>query len=643
MCGLVGVINTDGRPADAAVILRMMDAQRHRGPDDQGLHLGSLATGRQAAQKIDVPLTINNEYEFGIGFNRLSIIDVSARGHQPMMSNEGSALIAYNGEVYNAPVHRPALEAAGYKFRGHSDTEVILNLFCKHGIEGTLERLNGMFAFCLVDFANQEIFLARDRLGIKPLYVWEGNGTILFSSEIKSFLQHPSFRAEIETELLDEFLMFRYCTDEKTLLKGVRQIPPGHFMRITPVGNQIERYWSLSVRDHTGPGSMAEAVDGVSSHLKRSVGLRLISDVTLGSQLSGGLDSSLLTILAAKNHKSRLDAISIIFEDANYSEEKWIDQVREIEPLSVHKFFLDDDYFVDNFKRATWHLDQPLNHPNSIGILKIAEVAKPLVTVLLSGEGADELFGGYPRFSTAALLNNIDPLMPLLRGLFVRRGGRIGAFLAEIDYDLPSLVAAGSATLYPTACRELKPDFSMTGALASRRQIFAKTEGEFLARCIDFELQTYLRDILVRQDKMTMAHSIEARVPYLDHELVEYARTIPAKYLARAKGFGATERRTKGVLKKAALQYFDADFVYRKKSGFPLPLRRFFSDARFIELMEDQLLPGIHDRGLMDFAAIDRSWRRKNKDDGSSIQIVWIAAAFEMWAQKFLGGHMQAY
>jgi asparagine synthase (glutamine-hydrolysing) len=636
MCGLVGVYNTDGRPADARIIKRMMDTQRHRGPDDQGLHLGSLATGQETVGDLCNPPGAGGSHEFGVGFNRLSIIDLSSRGHQPMLSSDGMALIAYNGEVYNAPAFRSALEARGYGFRGHSDTEVILNLYCEHGINGTLERLNGMFAFCLADFGKREIILARDRLGIKPLYVWEGRGTLLFSSEVKSFLQHPSFRAELDADGVDEFMMFRYRADEKTLLKGVRQIPPGHFMRITPNGMTVERYWSLAERNSTGPTNMGDAVAGIRSHIERSVSLRLISDVTLGCQLSGGLDSSLLSVISARNQKSRLDAISITFADAEYSEERWMEQVREVEPISIHKFDLEDKYFVENFERATWHLDQPINHPNSIGILKIADVAKPLVTVLLSGEGADELLAGYPRFATALFLHRIAPAMPLLSGVLTRHRGRIGTFLAETGNDLPALVAAGSAALWPTVCRQIKPDFQLEAALASRRQIFAKTEGDFLGRCVDFELQTYLRDILVRQDKMTMAHSIEARVPYLDHELVEYARTIPSKYLAGALGFGKAERRTKRVLKETGLQYFGNDFVYRKKSGFSLPLHRFFNASQFVEQMEDQLLPGIRRRGLMNADAISHAWRDRSEAGETTIGTIWMAATFEMWAQKFL-------
>lgn len=641
MCGLTGIFNTDGSPVDTATVKRMMNVQRHRGPDDQGIHLGNLASGVNEVVDLNKPIKHQDCFNFGVAFNRLSIIDLSVRGHQPMQSTDGKTLIAYNGEVYNAASHRPELESIGYVFRGHSDTEVILNLYREHGIKGVLERLNGMFAFCLVDFSRQEIFLARDRLGIKPLYVWRRAGTFLFSSEVKSFLQHPLFRAEIDHEGLDEFTMFRYRAGDKTLLKDVNQIPPGNFMRLSPGKIKIEQYWHLKERGSYGPSGMVSAATGLQSHLKRSIDLRLISDVTLGCQLSGGLDSSLLTVLSARERASKLDAISITFGDAKYSEEQWIDQVRNVEPITIHKFKLGGNYFSDNFERATWHLDQPINHPNSIGILKIAEVAKPLVTVLLSGEGADELFAGYPRFRTAALMNFINPILPIMTNLLTRKKGRISTFLSEYGNDLSALVATGSAVLWPSICRELRPEFRLNEAIASRQNIFANTKGDFLGRCVDYELQTYLQDILVRQDKMTMAHSIEARVPYLDHELVEYARTIPTKYLARAGTFGVAEKGTKRVLKKTGLKYFDRNFVYRKKSGFPLPLREFFNNRQFVERIEDQLLPGIRERGLMDFSAVNRAWCNRNTNIPFSIEVIWIAATFEMWAQKFLGERPQ--
>ena len=642
MCGIVGVLNRNGAPVAPRVLERMMLAQRHRGPDDQGMHLFSLRAGKGRAYDETVPSDHLDQFEGGLGFNRLSILDLSANGHQPMASADGSVILAFNGEIYNAFSYKSELQSAGYRFRSKTDTEVLLYLYQRHGLEAMLDRLNGMFAICIVDLNRQCLFLARDRLGIKPLYCYERNGTFLFASEVKTFLQHPEFTSRLKQGLLDEQFMFRYCSGGGFLLDGVSQIEPGHWLRLDTRHQESRRYWTIPSRDPSlEPPTFKQGVASLSDHLHRSVDLRLLSDVKLGCQLSGGIDSSLITTLAASTSGADIDAISIIFRDPTYSEEEWIDQVASQGGIHVHKSVLDSDYFFDNLQRATWCLDQPLNHPNSIGIFRIAQCAKPLMKVLLSGEGADELLGGYARFAYAAFRPRIRSLLPLLRRL-PGVGARIWRQFGYAErLDAPDWFITSSAYMTMPNLMLLRPDADPLDVISRRRAIFDEGAGDYLENCLRYELRTYLVDLLVRQDKMTMAHSIENRVPFLDHELVEYVRHLPSDHLVRPScGWRAqTSRNTKRPLKQLATEYFGSQFAYRTKGGFALPLRTFFSDARFGTLMEDVLLPGMRQRGVVDPKVVEGWWRELAYVPSETVEALWMCTTFELWAQQFVDGN----
>jgi asparagine synthase (glutamine-hydrolysing) len=307
MCGIAGFYNLDGAPVDLSVLTRMTDLQRHRGPDDHGAHLFSLVTGGSFRLQNHEPLPAKN-FEGALGFNRLSILDLSKQGHQPMLNADGNVIIAFNGEVYNAMDYRAELESAGFQFRSHTDTEVILYLYERHGIDGMLSRLNGMFVIVIIDLRKREIHVVRDHMGVKPLYWTMVGRTVLFASEAKSFLAHPDFRAEIAIEHLDEYLAFRYVAGEDYLLKGVRQLRPGHCMRITGDGVAVSRYWQIPPGDDRRAITPEEAQDRVDHLLRASVKSQLISDVPVGCQLSGGIDSSLISVFA----RSHFDASSMI-------------------------------------------------------------------------------------------------------------------------------------------------------------------------------------------------------------------------------------------------------------------------------------------------------------------------------------------
>ncbi|MEO8077007.1 MAG: asparagine synthase (glutamine-hydrolyzing), partial [Acidobacteriota bacterium] len=309
MCGIAGFVNLDGAPADGSVLAAMTDMIRHRGPDDRGTFCLSLRGGPP---------------DTALGFHRLKILDLSVRGHQPMTSPDGSTALLFNGEIYNAFDYKPELERGGYRFRTSTDTEVILALYERDGLEGMLERLDGMFAIVIADTRRGAVHLVRDHFGIKPLYWTQCGTTVLFASEAKAFLAHPAFRAEIDPTQLDELLAFRYVAGEAALLKGVRHVLPGHRLTVTPAGVTAARYWSIPDYPEKLHLSREDAVDRLDLLLGRSVQSQLRSDVTLGCQLSGGVDSSLVTVLARSHLGAGLDTFSIVFDETQFSEERWI-------------------------------------------------------------------------------------------------------------------------------------------------------------------------------------------------------------------------------------------------------------------------------------------------------------------------------
>ena len=612
---------------------RMTRIQRHRGPDDSGLCLFSLAS-KTAMELPEEGLPVQTDYEGALGFNRLSIQDLSVHGHQPMFNASRTVVLAFNGEIYNANDYRAELESAGYRFRGTSDTEVILYLYEQHGMEGMLARLNGMFAIVVADLQRQELFIARDLFGIKPMYWTQTKSGILFASEGKSFLAHPEFEPEIDTEHLDEYLAFRYVAGNDYLLKGVHQLRPGHLMRISGQGCEIKRYWEIPDVTAKRKISRPDAVDELCHWFGKSVQSQLLSDVPLGCQLSGGIDSSLVTTHARADNRSDLQAFSVIFDDPAYSEEPWIDQAAKVANAKSHRFKFNDDFFFDTLSDACWHLDKPLNHPNSLGIWLLARESRKHVTVLLSGEGADEVFGGYTRFYYASMRPRLSPWLPLIGKLPVV-GQRIQR---QFGGDAVNSFIGSSVWMRPDMLHQLRPEASFERPLEKRRALFAEGKGNHLSNCLKYDMQTYMVDLLVRQDKMTMAHSLENRVPFLDKNLVHFARHLPDNCLV-SDSIALRDTKMKGtkvILKDLARRSFGDSFVYRKKSGFSLPLSKYFQDQRFKTLMEEKLLPGMERRGLVNAATVRRWWEKDIHTNPRIDETLWIPIALEIWAQRFI-------
>lgn len=629
MCGIAGFVNLDGRPADGRVLSAMTATIAHRGPDDHGYLLASVRHDQAFSEE---PRSSASP-DLGIGFHRLTILDLSEHGHQPMLNGDRTIAIAFNGEIYNAFDFRTELEAAGYRFRSRTDTEVILYLYERYGLDGMLDRLNGMFAIVLADLRRREVHVVRDHLGIKPMYWAQVGHSVLFASEAKAFLSHPEFRASIDADHVDELLAFRYVAGDASILKGVHQLRAGHRLRIAGPAVSVTRYWSAP--DVVSPAAITriDAVNELEGILKCSVQSQLLSDVKVGCQLSGGIDSSLVTMFARTHFAANMDTFSVVFADPAFSEEPWINQVVASARAESHRFTFTEDTFLETLDAASWHMDQPLAHPNSLGIWLLAERARGDVTVLLSGEGADEVFGGYTRFYYAHLRSIMGPAAATVLGS-PAVGGRIASHFSG---DPVAAFINASRFMPSDVLSDVRPSSNHTPAMDRRRALFAEGQGSHLANCLKYEMQTYMVDLLVRQDKMTMAHSMENRVPFLDRNVVEFARRLSPSHLVAATLPTSTGRMrgTKVVVKELARRMFDDAFVFRRKSGFALPLAQYFGSPRFTSVMEDRLLPGMRSRGLVDVDAVRRLWARAVAG-GAVTEPFWTVVALELFAQQFV-------
>jgi asparagine synthase (glutamine-hydrolysing) len=633
MCGIAGYINLDSKPIqDSSCIISMLKAQKHRGPDDSGIRVFSLISGMSHECNVDEPCAINGSFDGVLGFNRLSILDLSLNGHQPMSSRDGKVLLTLNGEIYNAFDFKNELTEWGYRFKSTSDTEIVLALYLKYGFEGMLSRLNGMFAIVVADLMKNEIFITRDRFGIKPMYYILNGKTFAFSSELKSFRYINDFNFKLAEEKIDEYLLFRNNL-RGTLFKDIQSLAPGHYLTYTH-GNGlfIKRYFDINNyrRSTEDPSDIVAYGDKLEGWLSKSVQSQLMSDVKLGCQLSGGIDSSLVTWLANRNSdKGNFEAVSIIFNDPRFSEEKYINMVTENLAIPSHRFLLDSDYYLDNIERATWHLEAPINHPNTVAIYKLSQRAKEYVTVLLSGEGADEVFGGYERFYDISYPFRSRSLLHEIKKNLTNPINMADYF----DHEYRAVLA--TSFMATSMAKKLFTGFINDSATNDRISLYQSLSGSLFDRQVKYEMNSYLPDLLIRQDKMSMAHSIENRVPFLDNELVENSFTIPEKYLVLKKspeGYN-TE---KYLLKKITAGMFGNDFAFRDKMGFGIPLREFFLNKKFAEYLNDKIFSGIRGRELFNHKLVSDWLSDIRKLKYQEIEALWVVVSFEIWALLYL-------
>lgn len=550
MCGVCGILNlSNAQPVEPITLQRMSRCMAYRGPDDSGLYL---------------------EPGFGMVSLRLAILDLSTQGHMPMISPDGRYHIVYNGEVYNFAELRAELQAKGIAFHSQTDTEVLLHLYIQYG-PAMLSRCNGMFAIAIWDKQERRLFLARDRMGIKPLFYAMQDGKLFFASEEKALFA-AGVRAEFDESTWPELLYFRYVSGERTPYRGVRRLLPGHYALAQDGRVDFHCWWSLETAAASGPSTqtMERAADELLSLLDDSVRLRRISDVPVGVLLSGGLDSGGLAALMARQAGSGVESFTVRFQQREYDEGELARQVANRYGLKYHELFLQQDEIPALLQESTHLLDEPIMHGNDLHILAVSRFAKPLVTVLLSGEGADEVLGGYVRYRLFLYEAFFGPLSwgaRTLRSVLPARGRE------RKTLELLSLSDAEKRLMFSSA--EVFPDsdsFSDNPGLSYRRDVALQARrlySQGTRQAMFYEQHTYVQSVLDRNDRMTMGASIECREPYLDYKLVEWAAQLPQGLLFR-NGVG------KAALRRALAPYLPASILNHKKWGFGVPWHVYF-------------------------------------------------------------------
>ena len=499
MCGIVGIFNTDGRPVSIATLRGMTDAVAHRGPDGEGFYTDSFV---------------------GLGHRRLAIIDLSPAGHQPMATPEGDVVLVYNGEVYNFHEMRAELEAKGYQFRSRTDTEVVLYAYKEWGAK-CLDKLNGMFAFAIWDRRDQTLFFARDRYGIKPVYYTQLGTTLLFASEIKAFLKHPDFRVEVSEPHLLEYFTFQNIFTDGTLFRGVKLLPAGHFAKISLGKNSVRTspYWDYEFRDPEVPRSAGEYEEELDRLFRQAVQRQLVSDVEIGSYLSGGMDSGSITAIAArqfpylKTFTCGFDLTSASGLELGYDERQKAEALSYLLKTEHYEVVLKAGDMERCLPTLLWHLEDPRvgqSYPNYY----VSRLASKFVKVALYGTGGDELFAGYPwRYYRAVVNDDFDQ--------YVDKYYRFWHRLIP-NRHMPELFV-------PEVWRNIKDILTIDifRNVLNGQGGAPKSPEEYVERSLYLEAKTFLHGLFLVEDKLSMAHSLETRVPFMDNELVEFALRVP--------------------------------------------------------------------------------------------------------------------
>lgn len=621
MCGIAGILRVDGAPAGADLLGAMTSAIAHRGPDGDGFFCdGSV----------------------GLGHRRLAIIDL-ATGDQPMATEDGSVVLVFNGEIYNFRELRRELEGRGATFRTTSDTEVILQAYEAWGVD-CLPRLRGMFAFALWDRPRRRLFLARDRVGIKPLvYAWDGR-RLLFGSEIKALLEDSGLPREIDWQALRDFLTLHYIPGPRTIFQAIRKLPPASYL-LLDLGRgepEVHRYWDLRFAPDPRP-SEAEWLDGLRWHLTDAVRSHLVSDVPIGAFLSGGVDSSTVVALMAQATEGRVRTFSIGFDDADFDELRHArDVARRYD--TQHFEYVVKPNALDTLPRLAWQFDEPFADSSALPTYYVSKITREHVTVALSGDGGDENFVGYTRYARASRLHEqLDgvpavlarPLLRLAARLLpagVRGQGYLDMLGAEpVDRYFKLMAYQRSETLRsllsPAAREHVEP--VVTPDLFRRLAAEGRAP-DYVSALQYLDIHCYLpEDILTKVDRTSMAVSLETRVPLLDHVLMEYVATMPTA-LKFKEGAG------KVILKRAMAGDLPAGILERRKMGFGLPIASWFR-GELTDYVRD-VLDGrrTRQRGLVDPRAVSALLDEHQGGGRDRSGQIWALLALEEWARRWL-------
>ena len=598
MCGIAGIYGA----SDKTLVKRMCDKIIYRGPDEDGYYIDDKVS---------------------LGMRRLSIIDLST-GSQPIFNEDESIVVVFNGEIYNFKELREDLERKGHYFSTNSDTEVIVHAYEEYGYE-CLGRFNGMFAIALWDTNRKELFLARDRIGIKPLYYTMIDESVVFASEIKSILEYDEIKREVDEEALAEYFILRYVPAPLTMFKGIRKLEPGSYMVVNENGVKRKKYWNLEYK----PIQKNEAYfkENILKTLKDSVKRRLIADVPLGVFLSGGVDSSTITAIASDLSSEPVKTFSVGFYGSEYDETPYARNVAEYFGTDHAEEWVDIEN-VDLLPKLIYHTDEPLADPAILPTYLISEVARKEVKVILSGEGGDEAFAGYDRYSSELKAYNALKYFPNpLKKLVFKLGERFkeGALKKYLLY-LGSRTTQENSYFYRLKLRDnshLNPEILRTENDGNNTLSLFQSDGDYLNSMLKFDINYWLPDdLLMKVDKMTMANSLEARVPFLDHNLLQLAYGAPSNMKLK-----------KHLLKISAKGILPKDIMQRKKHGFDVPIKEWFKSDTLDEYLSEER---IKDTPYLDLDKIQEVWRRHRKGSGDYSVLLWKCLCYVMWYDSYI-------
>jgi asparagine synthase (glutamine-hydrolysing) len=614
MCGIAGIVRWDGRPPSEALVGSMCDAMVHRGPDDSGLYVDESA---------------------GLGMRRLSIIDLST-GHQPVRNEDGTLWVVFNGEIYNFRQLRRDLERQGHRFYTTTDTEVIVHLYEQLGARA-VDHLRGMFAFAIWDTVHRTLFLARDRLGIKPLYYAQLNGAFAFASELKSLLQIPELHRHLSWPALNHLFTFLSTPATQSIVDGVKKLEPAHVATVNRGGRlHTERYWDVRF-DPDFSRTEDELVEELRALLRESVELHLCSDVPLGTFLSGGIDSSAVAATMATLVPDKVKTFSVGFADSRYDERSHAARVAADFETDHHELVLEPQH-VSLVEDLAWYLDEPFGDSSAIPTFMVSRLASEHVKVVLTGDGGDELFAGYEKYVVEGRERIYDRVPQPLRRLMARIGNAMPEgwtgrnFLRHLSFE-GARRYLDSATIFDRseqACL-FQPDVADRIAASDSWAPALRhlTANDWLSGLQYFDLQSYLPlDILTKVDRMSMAHSIESRPALLDHRLVEFAATIPPDLRLRG-------RTTKYLFKRAMRGILPDAIVDRPKQGFAIPLAHWFRGG-WSGFVRDVLRSDTcRNRGIFNPAYVDELLRLHDRGRPLDLHL-WTMISFELWCRTFL-------
>jgi asparagine synthase (glutamine-hydrolysing) len=637
MCGIVGIINLENQSrVERRLIDAMRDSMIHRGPDDADSFI---------------------DQRVAFGHRRLKIIDLSENGRQPMFDLTERVGIVFNGEVYNFQEVRERLVSKGYRFRSQSDTEVILNAYLEYGID-CVHQFVGMFAFALYDRRTGKVHMVRDRLGIKPLYYAQFDGKLIFASEIKAILRYPGFPREADMAAVSSYLSYRYSLGERSLFKNIHSLQPGWRLEIDRNAVSTQQYWNLPVLPENGEDRGEEFyIARVRELLASAVQYRMISDVPVGAYLSGGLDSSVVVAVMSNLANRSVETFTIGFAQEDYNEFRYAKQVADRYKSHHHEILLSPDDYIENMMRLIRFKDGPLSVANEPALYTMSVELKKFITVVLSGEGSDEIFGGYGRIfrspfdyqrmqEIARNGHSFDP--SLIENLRKKYGSK--AFSNEVEHFLDQY----QYVKWEDKLNFLSSDLiSLLDGDRELNQLFAghfeKLDGLSLYQKYMWIFEKlHIVGLLQRVDTTTMATAVEARVPFVDHRLVEFALSIPVKYKMKWKDQTAASLLNsdqisevhdipKYILKKSYEPELPADVIWRRKMGFPVPIHQWFG-KEFNDFAKDLLLcDRAKQRGVYNHLFIEKMLNDARLFENHRFGLkVWMLINLELWFREYI-------